>query len=97
MPVKQKPDILLYLRSLGEKIGGLREKLPVTQNVRSLLDAAYHGARPVHSPHVGALYHLSRRDAVQFWRDVKARRFGTTAARRPKGLKRIYGDAARSC
>jgi glycosyltransferase involved in cell wall biosynthesis len=66
---------LLYRRSLVEKIGGFREDLPVIQDARYLSDAAYHGARFAHSPHLGARYRispqgLSRRDPAQFWRDV---------------------------
>lgn len=66
---------LLYRRSLVDKIGGFRKDLPVFQDARFLFDAAYHGARIAHSPHLGAHYRLlpqslSRRDPAQFWRDA---------------------------
>src|SRR5207248_7608286 len=66
---------LLYRRSLVEKIGGFRADLPIIQDARFLFDAAYHGARLAHSPHLGARYRvlprsLSRRDPAGFWRDV---------------------------
>jgi glycosyltransferase involved in cell wall biosynthesis len=66
---------LLYRRSLVEKIGGFAEDLPVIQDARFLFDAAYHGARFAHSPHLGARHRispqsLSRRDPARFWRDV---------------------------
>jgi glycosyltransferase involved in cell wall biosynthesis len=66
---------LLYRRSLVEKIGGFAEDLPVIQDARFLFDAAYHGARFAHSPHLGARHRispesLSRRDPAAFWRDV---------------------------
>ena len=65
---------LMYRRSLVEKIGGFREDLPVIQDARFLFDAAYHGARFAHSPHLGARHRLSpqslsRRDPARFWRD----------------------------
>ena len=66
---------LMYRRSLVEKIGGFRDDLPVIQDARFLFDAAYRGARFVHSPHVGACYRvlpdsLSRTNPRRFWRDV---------------------------
>jgi glycosyltransferase involved in cell wall biosynthesis len=66
---------LMYRRSLVDKIGGFRADLPVIQDARFLFDAAFHGARFVHSSHIGALYRvapqsLSRRDPARFWRDV---------------------------
>jgi len=66
---------LMYRRSLVEKIAGFRHDLPVIQDARLLFDAAFHGARFVRSPHVGAQYRvvpdsLSRRDPGRFWRDV---------------------------
>jgi glycosyltransferase involved in cell wall biosynthesis len=100
---------LLYRRSLIEKIGGFREDLPVIQDARFLFDAAYHGTRFAHSPHIGARYRfspqsLSRRDPAQFWRDVLLngkqiealwRARGPVSARHRKALKGIYHDAAR--
>ena len=69
------PAAILYRRNLVEKIGGFRGDLPVIQDARLLFDAAYHGARFGHSPHVGAKYRiapdsLSRRNPVRFWKDV---------------------------
>jgi glycosyltransferase involved in cell wall biosynthesis len=100
---------LLYRRSLVEKIGGFREDLPVIQDARFLFDAAYHGARFAHSPHLGARhrllpYSLSRRDPAQFGRDVllngrqiealwSAR--GSLSASYREALKEIYYNAAR--
>jgi glycosyltransferase involved in cell wall biosynthesis len=100
---------LLYRRSLVEKIGGFHEDLPVIQDARFLFDAAYHGARFVHSPHLGARHRispqsLSRRDPARFWRDVlfngkqiealwRAR--VALSAKRREALKGIYNSAAR--
>jgi glycosyltransferase involved in cell wall biosynthesis len=66
---------LMYRRSLVERIGGFRDDLPVVQDARFLFDAAYHGARFAHSPHIGAVHRvransLSRSDPARFWRDV---------------------------
>jgi hypothetical protein len=65
---------LMYGRALVNRIGGFRESLPINQDARFLFDAAYCGAKFVHSPHVGAVYRiqsqsLSRRDRSAFWRD----------------------------
>ena len=100
---------LLYRRSLVEKIGGFREDLPVIQDARFLFDAAYHGARFAHSPHLGARHRLSpqslsRRDPARFWRDVLLngkqiealwRARGSLSARHREALKGIYNNAAR--
>jgi glycosyltransferase involved in cell wall biosynthesis len=69
------PAALMYRRSLVECIGGFRIDLPVIQDARLIFDAAYHGARFAHSPHVGAKRRivadsLSRRDPAAFSRDV---------------------------
>jgi glycosyltransferase involved in cell wall biosynthesis len=66
---------LMYRRAVVEKIRGFRDDLPIIQDARFLFDAAYHGARFAHSPHVGARYRiaaqsLSRRDPTLFWHDV---------------------------
>jgi glycosyltransferase involved in cell wall biosynthesis len=66
---------LMFRRGLVETIGGFREGLSIIQDARFLFDAAYHNARFMHAPHVGAYYRvqpnsLSRRDPVGFWRDV---------------------------
>jgi glycosyltransferase involved in cell wall biosynthesis len=66
---------MLYRRSIVERIGGFRPDLPIIQDARFLFDAAYHGARFVRSPHVGAKYRilpnsLSRRNPARFWQDV---------------------------
>jgi glycosyltransferase involved in cell wall biosynthesis len=66
---------ILYRRSIVDKIGGFRADLPIIQDARFLFDAAYHGARFVHSAHVGARYRvlpssLSRRDPARFSQDV---------------------------
>ncbi len=66
---------LMYRRAMVEAIGGFRDDLPVIQDARFLFDAAHHGARLLHDPHVGACYRivaasLSRRDPARFWRDV---------------------------
>ena len=69
------PAAILYRRSVVDSIGGFREDLPVIQDARFLFDAAYHGAKIVHAPHLGAYYRvqpssLSRRDPARFWLDV---------------------------
>jgi glycosyltransferase involved in cell wall biosynthesis len=98
---------LLYRRSLVEKIGGFREDLPVIQDARFLFDAAYHGARFAHSPHLGARHRLSpqslsRRDPARFWRDcllngkqIEAlwRVRGTLTLERMAALAEIYNGA----
>jgi glycosyltransferase involved in cell wall biosynthesis len=103
------PAALLYRRDLVEKIGGFREYLPVIEDARFLFDAAYHGARFAHSPHLGARYRLSpkslsRRDPARFWRYVLLngmqietlwRGRGVLSARHREALKRIYNDAER--
>ena len=99
---------LMYRRSLVEKIGGFREDLPVIQDARFLFDAAYHGARFAHSPHVGARHRLSpqslsRRDPARFWRDallngkqIEAlwRTRGALTSRQMTALADIYNGAA---
>jgi glycosyltransferase involved in cell wall biosynthesis len=100
---------LMYRRSLVERIGGFRDDLPVIQDARFLFDAAYHGARIVHSPHVGAWYRvqtksLSRSDPGRFWRDVLLngkqieelwRNRTTLSLARRKALQAIFDHAAR--
>ncbi|MGO9755604.1 MAG: glycosyltransferase family 2 protein [Roseiarcus sp.] len=66
---------ILYKRFIVDKIGGFRADLPIIQDARFLFDAAYHGARFVHSPHIGARYRvrpgsLSRCDPARFFQDV---------------------------
>ena len=103
------PAAILYRRSLVESIGGFRLDLPVIQDARFLFDAAYHGARFAHAPHVGAKYRiapgsLSRRDPARFWEDclrngrqIEAlwRARGTFSAARRQGVHGIYNGAAR--
>jgi Glycosyl transferase family 2 len=100
---------LLYRRSLVERIGGFRDDLPVIQDARFLFDAAFHGARFAHAPHVGARYRvaagsLSRRDPSCFWLDVLLngmqiealwREKGALGPARMQGLADIYNNAAR--
>lgn len=100
---------ILYRRDLVERIGGFRTDLPVIQDARFLFDAAYHGARFAHAPHVGALYReipgsLSRRDPARFWRDVliNGRQIETLwrgraplSEERRAALHGIYNHAAR--
>ncbi len=81
---------LLYRRRLVEKIGGFCADLPVIQDARFLFDAAYHGARIAHLPHLGARYRLSphslsRRDPARFWRDVLLNGKQIEALRRMRG------------
>jgi glycosyltransferase involved in cell wall biosynthesis len=99
---------LMYRRSLVKKIGGFRDDLPVIQDARFLFDAAYHGARFAHSPHVGGHYRvlpqsLSRRDPTRFWRDallngkqIEAlwRRRGELSPKQLAALSDIYNGAA---
>jgi glycosyltransferase involved in cell wall biosynthesis len=100
---------LLYRRRLVEKIGGFREDLPVIQDARFLFDAAYHGARFAHSPHLGACHRilpqsLSRSNPGAFWRDVLVngkqiealwRARGELSSKHREALKGIYNNAAR--
>jgi hypothetical protein len=100
---------LLYRRSLVEKTGEFREDLPVIQDARFLLEAAYHGARFAHSPHLGAHHGISqhsfsRRDPAQFGRDVllngrqieaRWRADGSLSASHREALKKIYYNAER--
>lgn len=102
------PTALMYRRSIVEKIGGFREDLPVVEDARFLFDAAHHGARFAHSPHVGACYRLSsaslsRRDPALFWRccllngkQIGAlwRARGALSAGRLAALAEIYNGAA---
>jgi hypothetical protein len=99
---------LMYRRTLVEKIGGFRADLPVIQDARFLFDAAYHGARFAHSPHIGARHRvlpesLSRRDPARFWRDallngkhIEAlwRERGALSVRQLAALCDIYNGAA---
>jgi glycosyltransferase involved in cell wall biosynthesis len=103
------PAAILYRRTLVEKIGGFRLDLPVIQDARLLFDAACHGARFAHAPHVGARYRiapasLSRRDPARFWEDVLLngrqiealwRARGTFTLERRQGVLGIYNNAAR--
>ena len=100
---------ILYRRELVERIGGFRSDLPVIQDARFLFDAAYHGARFVHAPHVGARYRvlpgsLSRCDPTRFWLDVLIngeqvealwRARGALSQDQLRGLASIYDHAAR--
>lgn len=66
---------ILYRRSIVEKIGGFRQDLAIIQDARLIFDAAYHGAKFAHAPHVGAKYRiaansLSRRNPAHFYRDI---------------------------
>jgi glycosyltransferase involved in cell wall biosynthesis len=101
---------LMYRRPLVEAIGGFRDDLPVIQDARLLFDAAWHGARFVHSPHVGARYRvlpdsLSRTDPRRFWRDCLAngrqiealwRGRAALSAGQSAALRDIYNGAAQS-
>ncbi len=103
------PAALMYRRALVEKIGGFRDDLPVIQDARFIFDAAYHGARFAHSPHVGASYRvqpqsLSRRDPGRFSRDLLTNGTQIEALWRARGdlshrqhdvLAGMYGLAAR--
>ena len=103
------PAAILYRRSLAERIGGFRTDLPVVEDARFLFDAAYHGARLAHAPHVGARYRimpgsLSRRDPALFWqcvlrngRQIEAlwRARGELDAARRQAVRGIYNHAAR--
>lgn len=100
---------ILYQRTIVDRIGGFRADLPVIQDARYLFDAAYHGARFVQAPHVGARYRvlpgsLSRRDPGRFWKDVLVNGEQIEAAWRARGalthaqriaVAGIYNHAAR--
>ncbi len=99
---------LMYRRSLVERVGGFRTDLPVIQDARLLFDVARHGARFVHSPHLGARYRiqtqsLSRRDPSRFWQDVLLngkqiealwRVRGALSAAQSKAVSGIYNSVA---
>jgi glycosyltransferase involved in cell wall biosynthesis len=99
---------LMYGRALVDRIGGFRESLPVNQDARFLFDAAYCGAKFVHSPHVGAVYRIQsqglyRRDRSAFWRDILTngkqieelwRSRGSINPAQRAALIEIYNDAA---
>lgn len=101
---------ILYRRDLVQRIGGFRADLPVIQDARFFFDAAYHKARFVHAPHVGARYRivaasLSRRDPVRFWLDVLRngqqiealwRQRGSLNSAQRQTLHGIYNNAARA-
>lgn len=103
------PAAVLYRRDLVERIGGFREDLPVIQDARFLFDAAAHGGRFVHAPHVGARYRvlegsLSRRSPARFWADILLNGQQIEAIWRARGplteaqgaiLAGIYNHAAR--
>lgn len=103
------PAAVLYRRDLVERIGGFREDLPVIQDARFLFDAAAHGGRFVHAPHVGARYRvlegsLSRRNPARFWADILLNGQQIEAIWRARGplteaqraiLAGIYNHAAR--
>lgn len=100
---------ILYSRKIVDRIGGFSLDLPVIQDARFLFDAAYHGARFAHSPHVGARYRvlpnsLSRSNAARFWRDVLVngrqieelwRARGSIDGAQIETLAGIYNNAAR--
>ncbi len=100
---------ILYRRPIVERIGGFREDLPVIQDARFLFDAVRLGARPVHTPHIGARYRvapgsLSRRDPGRFALDVLRNGQQIAAIWRARGklsdpqaqaLANIYNEAAR--
>jgi glycosyltransferase involved in cell wall biosynthesis len=101
---------ILYRRSIVDKIGGFRPDLPIIQDARFLFDAAYHGARFVHSAHIGARYRivsgsLSRRDPARFFEDVLLngqqietlwRARGAFDYARRQAVLGIYNNAGRS-
>jgi glycosyltransferase involved in cell wall biosynthesis len=103
------PAAILYRRALVEKIGGFRSDLPIVQDARYLFDAAFHGARFAHAPHIGAHYRvrpnsLSRAQPGRFWRDILAngrqiealwRQRGALDEMRAKALADMYNNAAR--
>lgn len=103
------PAALLYHKSLVERIGGFRTDLRVVEDARFLFDAAYHGARFVPTPHVGAGYRVqpgssSRRNPGLFWqclfingRQIEAlwRARGPLDDGRRAALAGIYNNAAR--
>src|SRR5690606_28672591 len=104
------PAAVLYRRALAERIGGFNPDLPVIQDARHLFDAAYHGGRFVHAPHLGAAYRvlpgsLSRRGPTRSWRDVLVngrqiealwRARGAIEGARLAALGDIYDMAART-
>src|ERR1700733_3429878 len=103
------PGALLYRRALVDRIGPWREDLPVIQDARFLQDAAIHGARFAHAPHVGLRYRLhgaeslSRRDPRAFNDDrfrnaaqllAGFRAEGTLDEARRQVLARVFADVA---
>jgi glycosyltransferase involved in cell wall biosynthesis len=55
------PGALMYRRGIVDKIGGFREEeeVMVSEDQCFLFEAAFHGARFVHSPHTGVYYRIS--------------------------------------
>jgi glycosyltransferase involved in cell wall biosynthesis len=103
------PAAILYRRTMVERIGGFRTDFPMVEDARFLFDAAYHGGRFDHAPHVGAQHRiapgsLSRSDPVCFWQcalrngqQIEAlwRERGTLDAARRRAIHGIYNHAAR--
>lgn len=63
------PAALLYRRKVVDAIGGWNLTLPVIQDARFALDAAFVGARFVHVPGVGADYRVLRGSTTLSTRD----------------------------
>ena len=105
------PAAIMYTREIVARIGDWDEGLPIIQDARFLLDAAYHGAQFVLLPEVLADYRialqasLSRTSRAKFiadqsknLSDVERRwyTFGLPSAQRIKLLRDAHGSVVRS-
>jgi len=104
------PAALLYRHSAVSKIGCWNESLPIIQDARFLLDAAFIGSKFVYIPEVEAYYRihkevsLSRRSKIKFTEDCfenacQVEAFwqdnGGITIERKNALIKVYGQVAR--
>ncbi|WP_416672268.1 glycosyltransferase family 2 protein [Egbenema bharatensis] len=103
------PAAILYRREIVDAIGGWSGSLPVIQDARFLMDAAFVGARFVHVSKVGASYRvhrgsLSRRNHQTFMQDClqnaieveeKWHRQGKLSQEQQAALENVYGYVTR--
>ena len=104
------PAAIMYTREIVARIGDWDESLPIIQDARFLLDAAYHGAQFVLIPEVLADYRialhgsLSRTNRVKFisdqaknLEDIERRWYtsGLPSAQRIELLRKAHGAVVR--
>ncbi len=105
------PAAIMYTREIVARIGDWNESLPIIQDARFLLDAAYHGAQFVFVPEVLADYRialnasLSRLSRTKFiadqsknLADIEHRWYanGAPSAQRKKILRDAHGSMVRA-